>query len=334
MTGSRQRNLLRTAPGLLVSAFFLWYTFRGIHFREIRALRLAAPAWLLGMLLFTAASYTLRCVRWYTMLRPTGARFSPCARVLMTSLAANNILPLRIGDIMRCFTYAGDLGTSPSVILSTVLLEKLLDIFTLALLFTATMGAIANHSYRLAAQISLGISAVGLLVLLLGARALEPAARAFFARHRGNVRIEKLEHWILLALDAITRIGAAGSLLLLVQSAVIWASEGLIYVAALRAVGLLVDPVAPWLAVSFANLSYMIPSSPGAIGPFELAVKASLTAHGADPSLAAIFGLALHAWLLVSVTGAGGVIFLLHRFQTPPHKPLLEDVHALPDELL
>lgn len=333
MTASRQRNLLKTVPGLLISAFFLWYTFRGIHFAQIRALRLTSPVWLLGVVLFTATSYTLRCVRWFAMLRPVGARFMTCARVLMTSLAANNILPLRIGDIMRCFTYASDLGTSPSVILSTVLLEKLLDIFTLALLFTATMGAIANHSYRLAAQISLGISGIGLLVVLLGARALEPPARAFFDRHRGNPRLAKLEHWILLALDAINRIGIVGSVLLLVQSLVIWTAEGLIYVAALHSVGLVVDRVAPWLAVSFANLSYMIPSSPGAIGPFELAVKTSLTAHGAQPSVAAIFGLALHAWLLLSVTGAGGLIFLLHRFRTTPHQPLLDDVHALPDEL-
>ncbi len=333
MSSSRQRNLLKTAPGLLISAFFLWYTFRGIHFAEIRTLRLVQPAWLLGVLLFTTASYTLRCVRWHSMLRPVGARFTTCARVLMTSLAANNILPLRIGDIMRCFTYAGDLGASPSVILSTVLLEKLLDIFILALLFTATMGAIANHTYRLAAQISLGLSGIGLLVLLLGARHLEPPIRAFFARHSGNARLAKLETWILLALDALNRIGTAGSLLLLAQSAVIWTLEGLIYVSALRAVGLVVDRIAPWLAVSFANLSYMIPSSPGAIGPFELAVKTSLTAHGAGPSAAAIFGLALHAWLLLSVTGAGGLIFLLHRLQTPPHKTLLEDVHALPAEL-
>ena len=333
MSSERRRNLLKTAPGLLISAFFLWYTFRGIHFAQIRALRLVHPAWIFGVLLFTTASYTLRCVRWHAMMRSTGAHFSTCARVLMTSLAANNILPLRIGDIMRCFTYAGDLGTSPSVILSTVLLEKLLDIFTLALVFTLTMGAIANHTYRLAAQISLGISGVGLLVLLLGARHLEPPIRAFFIRHHGSPRLAKLENWVLLALDALNRIGTLGSLLLLVQSAVIWACEGLIYVSALTAIGLSVDRIAPWLAVSFANLSYMIPSSPGAIGPFELAVKTALTAHGADPSHAAIFGLALHAWLLVSVTGAGGLIFLLHRFQTPPHKPLLDDVGSLPAEL-
>ena len=103
-TASRSRNLLKTIPGLLISDFFLWYTFKGISFAEIRALRFEHPFWIIGVLAFTLASYTLRCVRWTYMMRPTGASFAVCARVLMTSLAANNILPLRIGDIMRVFT--------------------------------------------------------------------------------------------------------------------------------------------------------------------------------------------------------------------------------------
>ena len=108
------RNLLKTIPGLLISAFFLWYTFRGISFSHILALRAAHPAWILGVLGFTIASYTLRCLRWSQMMprstRSLRAHFAVCARVLMTSLAANNILPLRIGDIMRIFPYADDLA--------------------------------------------------------------------------------------------------------------------------------------------------------------------------------------------------------------------------------
>jgi hypothetical protein len=94
-----------------------------------------------------------------------------------------------------------------------------------------------------------------------------------------------------------------------------------------------IDRVSPWLAVSFANLSYLIPSSPGAIGPFELAVKTALVSHGAPASQAAVFGLALHVWLLVSITGVGGVIFLLHRFKTHDHKPILEAIETLPADL-
>ena len=330
---SSRRNLLKTIPGLLISAFFLWYTFRGISFAQIVSLRFEHPAWIAGVLGFTAVGYTLRCVRWTRMMRPTGARFPVCARVLMTSLAANNILPLRIGDVMRIFTYAGDLGASPSVILSTVILEKFLDIFVLVLIFVSTVGSIATPRLRMIADISLAISTIGLLVLLLGARPLQAPVQRIFARLPRNSKLAKVEHWITLALDATGRLGVSGSLLLLVQSIVIWACEGMIFVSAIRLLGMPVDRIGPWLAVSFANLSYLIPSSPGAIGPFELAVKTSLVNHGAPMGQSAVFGLAIHAWMLISITGAGGLIFLLHRFHIHNHKPLLKEIEDLPAEM-
>lgn len=330
---TKGRDLLKAVPGVLISIFFLWYTFKGISYNEMRGLRFVHPAWILGVVGFTIAGYTLRCVRWTVMMRPAGTRFPVCARVLMTSLAANNILPLRIGDIMRVFTYAGDLGASPSVILSTVVLEKLLDIFTLVLLFVATMSSIATHRLHVIAYFSLGISTIGLLVMLLGARALQPRLEMIFQRFGKNSKLAKVEHWVMLALNAVARIGVAGSLLLLVQSAIIWFCEGMIYLASLTLFGIHMDWVSPWLAVSFANLSYLIPSSPGAIGPFELAVKTALVSHGAPASQAAIFGLALHFWLLVSITGAGGIIFLAHRVRTHNNKPLMDEIQTLPAEL-
>jgi uncharacterized membrane protein YbhN (UPF0104 family) len=342
---SKGRNALKTIPGLLISAFFLWYTFfphgkiwilaagRGISIEQIRAMRLAAPLWILGVLAFTLASYTLRCVRWSRMMRSTGANFAVCARVLMTSLAANNILPLRIGDIMRVFTYAPDLGASPSVILSTVILEKLLDIFVLVLLFVLTMGSNASAHSKTLAETLLSISSIGLLVLILGARPLKRAFAQAFARYGHNPTIAKLEHWITLALDCLIDIGIPGSLLLLLQTAVIWTCEGMIFLSGARLTGLSTDLIGPWQAVSVANLSYLIPSSPGAIGTFEWAVKTALVSHGAAESQAALFGLALHAWLLISITGAGGIIFLLHRARIHNTTPLLQEIETLPQEL-
>jgi uncharacterized membrane protein YbhN (UPF0104 family) len=336
-TANNSRNLLKTIPGLVISAFFLWYTFRGISFGQILALRAIHPAWILGVLGFTFAGYTLRCVRWTQMMprknRSVRAHFLVCARVLMTSLAANNILPFRIGDVMRIFTYSDDLASSPSVILSTVILEKLLDIFVLVLMFVTTVGRVATPHLRLIADISLAISAIGLLVLLVAARSLQPPIQRLFTRLPTNPKLAKLEHWIALALDATGRLGVIGSLLLLLQTVIIWTCEGMIFASAIFLFGLPVDRIAPWLAVSFANLSYLIPSSPGAIGPFELAVKTSLVNHGASMSQAAIFGLAIHAWMLVSITGAGGIIFLTHRIRIHNRKPLYVEIEQLPTHL-
>jgi glycosyltransferase 2 family protein len=330
---SKNRKWLKTLPGVLISLFFLWYTFKGISFKEIQSLRVVQPGWILGVVGFTLVSYTLRCVRWTRMMRPVGSRFRTCARVLMTSFAANNILPLRIGDIMRVFTYANDLGASPPVILSTVILEKLLDIFVLVLLFVSFMGpGVAPHS-RATAEVMLAVSTVGLLVMLLGARALELALKRIFAKLPQNEKLEKMENRLLLAVECVEAIGVAGSLVLLVQSMLIWACEGMIFVSAAQAIGLVVERVGPWQAVSVANLSYLIPSSPGAIGTFEWAVKTALVSHGAAVSSAALYGLAMHAWLLISVTGAGGVLFLVHRARIHNHASLVKEIEMLPAEL-
>lgn len=333
MTQTHSRKFLKTVPGFLVSAFFLWYTFRHVHPSEFRSLSMVHPLWWLGVIGFTLIGYTLRCVRWTRMMRSTGARFSTCARVLMTSLAANNIMPLRIGDIMRIFTYASDLGAAPSVTFSTVILEKLLDVFVVGLIFIGTMGGDLPAKIRHGADAALLISTLGLLVLMFGAGKLEVPARRFFAMLPQNKLIHKVEHWLLLAIDTLRQMGVIGNIVVLVQSAIIWFCEGMIFVSAVHLVGVKASPLGPWEAVSFANLSYMLPSSPGAIGPFEWAVKSSLVSHGAPQGLSAVFGLAIHAWMLISVTGAGGLIFLIHRIRVHNRTPLLEEIETLPTEL-
>jgi len=333
MPQSRPRNLAKTIPGLLVSAFFLWYTFRGIHPSEFRALSLAHPMWIVGVLGFTLVGYTLRCLRWTRMLQSANAPFGTCARVLMTSLAANNIMPLRIGDIMRIFTYASDLGVAPSAIFSTVILEKLLDVFVVGLIFVRTMGQDLPDNIRRGADGALWVSTIGLLVLMFGAGKLEAPVRRIFSSLPANKLFAKMEHWLLLAISTLRQMGVQGNIVLLVYSVVIWFCEGMIFVSAIHLVGVSTDRLGPWEAVSFANLSYMLPSSPGAIGPFEWAVKTALASHGTSRATAAVFGLAIHAWMLVSVTAAGGLIFLIHRIRIHNRTPLLDEIETLPTEL-
>ena len=334
MTRDRRLNLLKTVPGLLISGFFLWYTFRGISLSQLHAIHIVAPVWAIGVVVFSVAGYTTRCYRSWQMLRSVHARFYECSRVFMTSLAANNILPFRIGDVMRIFTYSGDLNATPSIILSTVILEKLLDIFTLAVLFALTMhaGRSVSPHLRLATEVGLVISTLGLLVLVFGARSLQGPVQRGFAR-TSNAKLKKVEHWLLLAMNCIEQIGVAGTLMLVVYSLVAWAFEGLFYVSAIKLVALPTDWAGPWQAVSQANLSFLIPSSPGGIGPFEWACKDALVRHGAPTGAAGLFGLLIHVYLLIGITAVGGAMFLAHRFGRGVRKPLLHEIDTLPAEL-
>ena len=139
MSREHRLNLLKMVPGLLISAFFLWWTFRGFDMADLESVRFVAPAGSWAWWCLRSPVTPCAASRAWWMLRSVKARFSDCARIFMTSLAANNILPLRIGDVMRVFTYAPDVNATPSMVLSTVILEKLLDVFSLAALFVITM---------------------------------------------------------------------------------------------------------------------------------------------------------------------------------------------------
>jgi len=340
MTRATIGKILKALPGLLISAFFLWYTFwprdngrKGVSPDQFRTLHLVAPIWITGLIAFGIVSYSLRILRWHRMMRSTGASVLTCARVFMTSLAANNILPFRIGDIMRVFTYAPDLKTTPSVILSTVLLEKLLDIFVLVGFFVVFLGPSASPHLRVTSHTFLALSFVALLVLLVGARTLEAPIRRLFTKLPEKPLLLKLENWIVLALECIRNIGIAGSLLLLVESVIIWCCEALQFLSAARILGVTSGAAGPWQAVAWANLSFLVPSSPGGIGPFEMAIKTALVSHGADPVRATLYGLALHVWMLVVITAVGGAMFMAHRIRAAARKPLLQEIETLPAKL-
>jgi uncharacterized membrane protein YbhN (UPF0104 family) len=336
------KHLLKTLPGLAISAFFLWWTFRGFKLATLESVRLVAPLWILGLLAGTCMSYGLRSYRWWLMMRSAGSRLSTCFRVLMTSLAANNILPLRIGDLMRIFTYAPDLNASPSTILSTVILEKLLDVFTLVVLLVATAhtGRGLPTKTRVLVKSLLLISAAGLLVMIIGSRALVRPVKAIFAKlPPGLAKLHKIEHWLLLALEVIRKIGTVGMIWLFIQSLVIWLSESLLYFSAMQMIGIRtelgtrLDWGASLQTVSLANFAFLVPSAPGGIGPFEWACKGALVIHRVAPSAALLFGLLIHFWLLVSITGVGGALFLVHRLHRARRKPLLEEIDTLPAEM-
>jgi len=342
LTREKRLSLLKMLPGLLVSAFFIWWTYirknsngkRGFDPDAFRGLHIQSPVWLIGVVLFAVVGYTTRCYRSWSMLRNVGAKFSVCSRVFMTSLAANNILPLRIGDVMRIFTYAEDQNATPSMVLSTVILEKLLDVFSLAVLFVTTMHfgkSVAPH-VRTVAEIGVAISTVGLLVMVFGARTLEAPLQRFFAKTH-NEKLKKVEHWIMLALDCVRQIGVAGTLMLVVYSAIAWTCECMMYVSIAKAIGLVSNTVGPWQATAEANLSFLVPSSPGGIGPFELACKDAMIRHGASIGASGLYGLLVHVWLLLSITAVGGGMFFYHRLHMARRKPLLAEIDTLPVEL-
>ena len=339
---NRVVQVLKLLPGFAISGFFLWRVLRGLRLDHLRSMRIAAPVWISVLLLFLVADYALRGYRWWSMLRVFRARYSSCVRVLLTSLAANNILPFRVGDFMRIFAYASDVNAPSPAVLSTVILERLLDIFTLfGFLVIGLTGtavqlpplSVHGHAFGILplAKVIFLLAAAGLFLLLFGTSLLHRVVNAIVCRFGTHPRTQKLGEWASLLFDAVLHLSMPQRLWLLVISAGVWTCESVVFLSAARMIGLVTGQRAPFLAASLANLSFLLPSAPGGIGPFDASASLAMRTAGVADADAGVYALFIHVILLFTITGVGGVWFLVHRAQRrPPIKPLSEDLAELP----
>lgn len=332
---------LKLIPGLLISAFFLWKTLKGFHLSELRSMQLGHPLWLLALLGFMACDYGLRSWRWWFMLRRYHAKYASCFRVLLTSLAANNILPFRIGDFMRVFAYAPDVNAPSSAVLSTVILERLLDVvMLLAFLVAAITGyesrfsALSFHGYGVmtTAKLTLVFAGLCLCLLLFGTHLLHRIVQALVGRFGGHPRMAAAAQWSESLFDAVLHMSLPIRFLLLVLTLGVWISEILVFYATAQMLSL--DTFrGSFLAGSLSNLSFLLPSAPGGIGPFEASAKLAMESQGVATSLAVLYALFTHFVIFVIINVVGGIGFLTHRKDggmSP--RPLAEDLAAVSSE--
>jgi uncharacterized membrane protein YbhN (UPF0104 family) len=339
------RSLWKLIPGFAISGYFLWQVLKHLNLDHLKAMRLVSPVWIAVLVGFLIADYALRGYRWWYMLRSVRASYGACVRVILTSLAANNILPFRIGDFMRIFAYAPDVNAASSTVLSTVVLERLLDVFMLLAFVVVELWGVHSpllqvpfhgHVLRLM-PLAVGIlviAALGLGLLLFGTKLLHGITTWLVAKFGNHPRTKKLGEWSVLLFDAVLHLSFFGRVWLLVITALVWLCESMVFVSCARMVGLESGPRGPWLAGSLSNLSFLLPSAPGGIGPFEASAKLAMQTQGATDANAALYALLVHVIIFFAVTGVGGAAFLVHRAKRGPmSKPLGEDLEILPAEI-
>ena len=155
--------------GVGVSAGCLWFAARGVDLGEVRAAFAAADYRTLPAILAALAGFFwLKAWRWALLLSPlntaTGEPFT-AGRVLPATLigfAGNNVLPAHAGEFFRVAVVARRWGVQPAAVLSTVVLERLLDVAAILPLFAAGLFAVpgAAGEYRAAlAAVAAGLAA-------------------------------------------------------------------------------------------------------------------------------------------------------------------------------
>jgi uncharacterized protein (TIRG00374 family) len=307
--------------GFLITGVFLVLALRNVDLGAVaQQLATADYRLLLPAAACTLGSYLLRTTRWRVLLEPVfPVSWRAAFSALMLGFAANNVLPARVGEVVRAYTLSRTTGASVSLGFATIVVERLFDGLTLLALMAVALRFAPipadGEQLRLVEVASVAIFAAAALVLtallLLRRRALVlvgivtrplPATIA--------TRIGGIAESFIDGLDCLRRpsvIARAAGL-----SVLVWTCEAASYAFVARAFDLGLSPAqylsAVLFLVVFVNLGIMIPSAPGYIGTFQFFARLALAPFGVPAAQALSLAVLAHATQYALVTGIGLVI--------------------------
>jgi uncharacterized protein (TIRG00374 family) len=298
--------------GLVVSLGFLWYALRDLHLGKVwAALQGANYWWLVPGVAVYFISVWFRAWRWGFLLR--GSKIVSASRlfpVVVIGYMGNDILPFRLGEVLRAYVLWRKEGINVGTTLTTAVLERLFDGLTMVLfvlfgLLFVPLSAFLSRLVTIASVAFFGALAVFLFLasqpdlLRRVARAL--AGRVVPARFRAPVL--DLVEGIVAGLESLRR--GRDVLVLFGVTLWVWILETAKYwLVSFAFADLHLPYVAILLMGGAVNLLTALPSLPGYIGTFELGIKI-LEGIGAPAAAAGSYILVLHAILLLPVTLLG-----------------------------
>jgi len=302
---------LRVLIGLAISLFFIAMLLRIADPRQIgTALAGANYIWLIPAVGIFFVELWVRAVRYEHIiksLRP--ARAAGLFPILVIGNMANNLLPLRVGEVVRAYLIGERYNLSKMASLGTGVVERIFDGLTLLALLTVTvliLGASgAIHDITLTAVAVFALALAFFIACLASPdgseRLLDRLCRPLPRRYR--VRIVGFGVSFIEGLRALRRPDAVAWVL--GTSFLAWFLETLVFVCVGQAFGLEVGIGYYVMAVSAANLALTAPSTPGGTGLFEFVVMQVMVLAGVDESVAAAYALAAHFTVLLPATLLG-----------------------------
>jgi uncharacterized protein (TIRG00374 family) len=322
-------RLVRAAVGVAISLVALLLVLRQVDLaRTGSILATATPAWLVAILGFQVVDLVFRGLRWQRLLAPIHRlSYARTMDYLLIGYLANDVLPARLGELVRSH-YLGDReGISRTTTLGTVVVERVVDtgvlvvIASVAILVLQVRGVVAS-------AVLVGIALTGLLIaglaLALVAHRI-PGADRIVARIERFPRVHDLARRLRGGLAVAARPRTLGWALALSLGA--WGSSVASMAAAGQSIGLELTTAQAALFSSGIALATAIPAGPGYLGTFELASVSIGNVLGIPGETSFALALIVHLGILV-VTGVGGTIGFARAWRRTP--PAL-DVASAPD---
>lgn len=304
-------GIVRAVGGAAISVIAIWLVLRSVDVgRAVDVLRGTERGWIGLMAAFIATDLVVRGLRWQRLVAPIGhVRYPAMLAYLLVGYLANNVLPARIGELVRSH-YLGDReGLSRTTTLGTVVVERVVDFVVVVAIASAAILVLSVRGI-VASAVLVGIALAGLLAVAvavgIAAHRLPGADRITAAAERWP-RVRELAGKLRGGLAVAGRPSTLAVALAL--SVIAWGATVLAFAAAGQAIGVELTIGQASLLASGVALATAIPAGPANLGTFELAAVEIGKAVGVAPDAAFALALLVHAGILV-ITSVGGLVAL------------------------
>jgi uncharacterized protein (TIRG00374 family) len=273
--------------------------------------------WWLGFAVIADISvYCWQALRWRTVLRPVEhASFRQAVSAIYVGLFANEVLPFRAGEILRCYLLSRWTKLPFSVVISSALIERIFDGIWLCACLVLTIQLVpAHHHMRWLVRSGyiLGTVVLSLAALLALAVFLRQKTRAMFSG-------EGWQRHVRVLIDDLNLIGHSRYLYLaFLQSLPYLLLQVVPIYAAFRAYNFYQTPgFHPSIGVAFTlmvilRLGSVVPQAPGNLGLFQLLTREALQRiYHVAPAEAGLFSLVLWGTVTIPLLIAGLVALMV-----------------------
>lgn len=259
--------------------------------------------------------FPLRGYRWATLLRGTGVRISTrdSTEILFLSWLVNCVVPAKLGDVYRAYLLKINSTVSLSRTFGTVFIERVLDLFAIALLGLAAGFWSFRSGMPQPIQVVFLIGVVVVAGLVLGLFTMRNVGRRLIVAlplpHRVLELYDRFEEGVFgaIGLRALPRLA--------IVTGLIWATEALRLYFVVEAYGF--DDV--YLGLSGAvfvaligSLLTAVPLSPAGLGIVEAGVVGVLTvAYGVPFAEATAIALLDRVISVFSIIALGSIAYML-----------------------
>jgi len=291
--------------GIIISLGFMFLAFRKVDFVQMwSAFKSADYWWFIPALIILFASHFMRTIRWRYLLLPvkkveTGVLFSS----LMIGYMANIFLPAHLGEFLRAFMVGKKRQVPASAVFGTIVIERIIDVFTLLALMALTMVVFPSFPDWVRKSGYISFAAIGGLLILL----------VMMKKYREQSL--KITEWVSNPLPKKLRTKIIGLLhsfldgivplenwkhysIVVILSILIWACYGAIFLISIHAFNFDHLYALPWTAslvlLVITTISILVPSSPGYVGTYHYLCVLSLGLFHVPKSPALSFAFVVH----------------------------------------